>query len=394
MTDITIREIQGDEMLEIMHWLPGYGLNPSPPLPDKEERKEIFKNRRGAIYYALFQDEEPAACAASTEMIQQVRGGVYSMGGIWGVATHPSARRKGYQRGVLGSLLSAIHQQGQSLSCLYPFRGSFYERLGYVTFPVSRKAIFPPSALEPLAKIELDGEIELLLIGDGFDIYREYLEAHQKRVHGMAIFKYGDEYRAQRNNQWLALAKVKGELVGVMLYDLKGDHPTEFNLRAMRFYYHTSQGKFLLLSWIARHIDQAKRVEIWLPPYEQPETWLADLRVSMEPVFFSPMGRVIDVAKIGGMSTGDGAFSARIVDRLCRWNETVWRFETMDGKLQVSSGKRAECDLDIRGLAALIYGTHDPGDYSILGWGDPGEGVQEIMRKMFPRKVPYLHEMF
>ena len=234
----------------------------------------------------------------------------------------------------------------------------------------------------------------MTLIGDGFDIYRDYLKRHQANVHGMAIFEHGDRDRAQRNTSWLAMAKVDGEIVGVMLYDLKGEMPTKFKLRAMRFYYHTSQGKYLLLSWIAHHIDQADQVEIWLPPNAQPETWLSDLRVQMEPVFFPPMGRVLDVANIGGMVTGEGGFSARISDPICPWNEGVWRFETVDSKLTVSAGEVEDCKLDIRGLSALVYGTHDPGDFPILGWGEPGADEQGIMREMFARKVPYLHELF
>jgi hypothetical protein len=49
------------------------------------------------------------------------------------------------------------------------------------------------------------------------------------------------------------------------------------------------------------------------------------------------MGRVVDVARIGGMETGPGGFTARVSDPLCPWNEGVWRFETVDGKLQVIS---------------------------------------------------------
>jgi len=39
--------------------------------------------------------------------------------------------------------------------CLYPFRESFYERLGYVTFPQPRTARFSPQALLPLLKVKL-----------------------------------------------------------------------------------------------------------------------------------------------------------------------------------------------------------------------------------------------
>jgi hypothetical protein len=50
----------------------------------------------------------------------------------------------------------------------------------------------------------------------------------------------------------------------------------------------------LLLDWIARHIDQADRAELWLPPYEHPETWLADMQVRIESQERAPMSRILD----------------------------------------------------------------------------------------------------
>jgi hypothetical protein len=380
-------------------------------------------------YFALFEGETPVASVAGAPMTQQVRGALYSMGGIWGVATQLAARRKGYSRRLLTRLLAALREDGRSLSCLYPFRESFYERLGYVTFPQPRTAKFAPSALAPLLKRDLGGEVELTLIGDGLDTYLAYVGEMQGRVHGMAMFDFPDRVGAQSNRSWLALAKVDGELVGLMVYNLRGEEVMKFNLRASRFYYRTSQGRYLLLAWIARHVDQASQVEIRLPPYELPETWLADLKVVTEPSWIPPMGRVLDVARIGGMDTGPGDFTARVSDPLCPWNEGVWRFETVDGKLQVISMEaplasedahsalpdarsalpdarsalpdahsalagEADCDLSVQALAALIYGTHDPGDFAIRGWGNPSPEVQEIMRAMFPPRLPYLHEYF
>ena len=106
------------------------------------------------------------------------------------------------------------------------------------------------------------------------------------------------------------------------------------------------------------------------------------------------MGRVLDVAGIGGMHTGPGRFSARILDPLCPWNEGVWQFETAGGELHVSPGGRAGCDLTIQGLSALVYGTHDPNDLPLRGWGNPTAELQAELRALFPPRVPYVHEVF
>jgi hypothetical protein len=145
---------------------------------------------------------------------------------------------------------------------------------------------------------------------------------------------------------------------------------------------------------MARHVDQAREVEIWLPPFERPETWLSDLRVRAELLDHIPMGRVVDVAGIGGMQVGPGRFTARIRDPLCPWNEGTWQFESVDGLLQVSQAKEADCELKIQALSALVYGTNDPGDFELRGWGTPPAGIQAVMRSIFPPLLPYLGEIF
>lgn len=61
-------------------------------------------------------------------------------------------------------------------------------------------------------------------------------------------------------------------------------------------------------------------------PTDRPETWLADLAVSTESMNRAPMGRVLDVAQMGGQQVGDGRFTAAIHDPICPWNEGNWEF--------------------------------------------------------------------
>jgi hypothetical protein len=53
-----------------------------------------------------------------------------------------------------------------------------------------------------------------------------------------------------------------------------------------------------------------------------------------------------------------------------------------------------DCELSIQGLSALVYGTQDPGDFAVRGWGDPSPEVQAAMRTLFPPATPHLHELF
>jgi predicted acetyltransferase len=406
-----IRSLSGEEMLDVLFNLDQYAFHPSPPYQNKEEWMKLVRGRQGVTFHALFEGakvgggatsgaageaaSEAAVCgAASTGMTQNVRGKLFSASGVWGVATLPGARRKGYCRQVMASLLAAERQSGKVFSNLYPFRESFYERLGYCTFLYPMIARLKPAALLPLSKKELGGEVELKLISEAYPDYRDYLQNMIQIVHGMAYFTIGDASAAQRNRQWVALAKVDGAVEGLMLYSLQGEEISRFNFRAIRFYYRTNRARCLLLEWIARHVDQADRVEIWLPAFERPETWLSDLEIKLESQERAPMGRVLDVAGIGGMQVGDGSFTARISDPLCPFNDGVWRFESAEGRLRVEKAHHADCDLSIQALTGLVFGTHDPQDFSLRGWGNPSPGLQVVLRQMFSPKMPFLHEYF
>jgi len=396
MPESIIRPLQPDEMPEIMYQLTSYAFNSTPPWPNREQRLEVLRERLDPLYLALFEGDTAVSVAASTPMSQQVRGKIFDMGGIWGVVTRPEARRRGYCRRVLTELLTAVRDSGAVFTTLYPFRESFYERLGYTTFPLPLKARFNPANLAPLLNMDLPGHVELALIGEVYPAYHLFMQQLQRQTHGMAIIKANASRPAyQADSLWAAQAVVNGRLEGIMLYDLKGTEVTQFTLRAIRFYASSSAGRYLLLDWIARHVDQANRAELWLSPAERPETWLADTAVSVETMIRAPMGRVLDVAKIGGQQVGgDGRFTAAIHDPLCPWNEGVWEFVGENGRLHVHPAAAADCELTIQGLSALVYGTHDPADFALRGWGRPNEKVQAAMRVLFPPRLPHLHEIF
>ena len=383
-------------MVDIFHRLPSYAFFvPTPPLPDLEERTSDLLSRKGSRFFALFEEQRAAACAAITPMTQQVRGKLYPIYGVFDVVTVPQARRKGYARQILSHMYFEMREDQRPLSCLYPFRESFYERLGYVTFPQQRTALFSPQALLPLLKQDLEGEVELMLSGEGFDQYLACLRELRQQIHGLAIFDHPRRTRFEQNRQWLAVARINGTIVGVMLYQMKRNEPTGTLMQISRFNYLNAGGKYLLLNWLARHVDQAEQVELQgLPVYENPETWLADMRVKSESHSIAPMGRVIDVAGIDGMQTGPGQFSVRILDPACPWNEGPWKFETCHGKLSITRAPSATFELTIQALSALVYGTVDPADFAYHGWGSPGQESMPAIQAMFPRKLPHLYEYF
>ena len=392
--NITTRHLQGDEMLETLYTLNSYALHPSPPYQNRDDWMKIVREREGMNCHAVFEDETPLSVAVSTPMTQNLRGTLFPASGVWGVATHPSGRRKGYCRRAITAVLRADRERGMAFSNLYPFRESFYERMGYVSFPLTKIAKLAPASLAATLQMDTGGVIEQKLIGDAYDTYREYLAEMRLRTHGMAFFDYGDRGRANRNLLWAALAKFDGNLEGLILYNLQGADVTHYNFVAYRFYYRSSRARYLMLNWMARHVDQADRAELWLPADEFPEMWLADIQVKIESAIRASMCRVVDVERIGGMDVGEGSFAAQITDPLCPWNEGAWMFAASAGKLEVRKTSETARPLTVQGLTALVAGTHDPQEFHLRGWGSPSPEEQSIMRAMFPKMNPYVHENF
>jgi len=332
--------------------------------------------------------------AACPTLVQNVRGKVFPMGGLADVSSHPRVRRKGYTFKLIRHAFDWLKEHGYVFSCLYPFRESFYQRLGYATFPQGRKAIFDPAALKPILRMALPGEIEHALTGDGYDEYHDFIEDVLPTRHGMAMFADPQKESAQSNRAWLAFARINEKVDGLMSYSMVGEQMMEFNFRAVRFYYRTPSARYLLLNWIARHIDQANKVEIWLPPYEQPNTWLNDMGVKLDTIFVSPMGRILNLQSAGGMQVGEGKVNVEVDDPDCSWNQGVWEFEGGADGLRISPTENADFRLNIQAMSALFYGTNDPADFPVLGWGDPNMEQQAILRRMFPLELPYLHEFY
>jgi predicted acetyltransferase len=386
----TIRRVEADELIHTALKLTNYAFSSTPPFRSSEEMQGSVAFLEGATVLVLFEDDTPMATATSIPMPHTVRGKLYPLGGVAGVASHPNGRRKGYAYQVLENLLKSDYESGCVFSGLYPFRESFYGRLGFVTYPQVKITRFSPQSLSPLLKMDFGGEVNFYPHGEALEAYTAFLERMQPRIHGMARMSEEKELnRFNRSPVWIALARVDGEVVGVMTYKIEQYGGTT---KCAYFYYQDLRARYLLLQYLARHIDQIGEVEITLPPYEMPETWMPDLNVKISTTtWVTPMGRVLNVAQIGGMDVGNGSFTARIIDPQCEWNNGVYRFASNEGVLEVSATSQADCDLSINGLSALIYGTHDPEEFSFRGWGNPSPEVQGIMRILFPRRLPHMH---
>jgi predicted acetyltransferase len=395
MAEIKIRRLLGDEFSDTLYSLAPYSFDPSPPLTSREEWMRRVSMLLESTCLALFENDNPVVCIQSASMTQNVRGEIFPMAAFWGLSALPEVRRKGYARRAFTALMEATREEGHVFSTLYPFRESFYERLGYATFPSPVLARFSPDALAPVLKFDLPGEVRRVAMEEGVEDYRRFMKRKLGRQHGMAFYDKVDAIKEKLREQWVAQAWIDGQMQGIMTYQLQGgeDDQGKFQFAVSRLDYETAEAKYLLLRWIALHIDQADRVLILLPPGVHPETWLSDTKIKIE-LHEAPMARVLDIQGLNGLPAGDGKFSVLIHDPACPWNEGGWRIEGRNGRLHVVRDELATEGLSIQGLTALIYGSHDPRDFFSRGWGQLSSRSLQEASRMFPLADPFLDEVF
>lgn len=400
MSSVEIREVTGEEIITRARAVADYAFGASPQKPDLEDQRRRLQFRDpNSKTLVVFEDGQPVATTTSHPMQQNVRGRVLAMSGIAAVATHPVARRRGYIRQLFDRVFADSQERQQPVSCLYPFRESFYERLGYAAFPTPRYVTLDPHQLTPLVRMAKPGRVETISLADGWDQWRAFLVGYQRQVHGFSLrSEQGTRWRQDANDAWVALAydDERGEHPsGLMTYRITGY--TE-DLRADAFYYTTSLAKYQLLDWIGRHVDQVKRAVVKLGPAEYPELWFRDLDAHSashdEHAWPAPMARIMSVRDLAGIGAGDGTFAARIVDEQCPWNNGVYTFTGDGGALTVREGGDAATTLTIQGLSAVVYTGYDPDDIAFRHWGDVAAADRTAIRQVFHPAYPIMHEEF
>ena len=129
-----VRELHGEELFEALYSLNQYSLHSSPPFQNLEEWMAVVRPRKGMTCHAAMAEKKPLSIAVSSAMTQNVRGKLFPASGVWGVSTDPSARRKGYCRQVMASLLAAECETGKVFTTCIHSASCFTS--DWATFPI------------------------------------------------------------------------------------------------------------------------------------------------------------------------------------------------------------------------------------------------------------------
>ena len=395
MSKVEIKELKGENIDPILE-LAFYAFFPTPGNIEQIMKRKPYMKQDTCL--VLYEDEKPVSGLICKPILQNVRGVLKDMCGISEVATHPEGRRKGYAKKLMKLSFEKMKESNQGFSTLYPFKESFYERLGYVSFPQVRTAIISAKSLIPLLELKLDGTVERLDFDKGFEDYKKLLKDIRLQIHGMGVLHDADlERYKDEKKMWGIVAKEGNKTIGIMTYAITGFWK---DIKVRDFYCKNSLARYLFLHWFALHADQIKSIHIPIKPDEYPETWINDTfwgesgKIQSRDWVPSCMGRVVIVENLSNLNVGEGKISIKITDEHCKWNNKNYTFGSKEGKLTIIESAEYECELSIQALSAIVYGCYNLDDFGFKGWAKLSKENKDKIRNLFPKVHPYLHADF
>ncbi len=203
--------------------------------------------------------------------------------GIANVMVAPDHRREGAASVMFEKALEMFDEDGMPASILYPFEHRFYRYMGWGSAGEIRQYRMQTSQLSEYLDVLSEDEFNAVLMPESdLPLLMRYYDAEARRYNG--LLKRGEEYWRSKITappRQVVLAYYDQEIIGYLIYSLEELQADNFLMQEMvvhEWMSPTQEARDILLSFIARQVDQAVQVKIPLPPDEPLHLWMEDPR--------------------------------------------------------------------------------------------------------------------
>lgn len=357
----------------------------------------------GVTNWGAFEGETMFSTFAVTDFTQFFDGNQVKMGGIGGVATLPSHRRKGGIRGIFQAALTDMYENGCDFSYLYPFSTAYYRKFGYENC-VNRSFVTVDLGLLSPRKAETVSVLAEL----GSDLRGPIRELDRvwERTYNMAVCHPEKDYG------WVVKADPAGKqnfLYVCFDTDRKPLAYTKFrlenqtdgrNLVCSRFCFRNRKGFDGLMNLFKGFSADHRFLKFYLPEdsamgYLLPEWSMGAACWSTAP---SGMVRAVNARRVLEKAAycGSGRVCLELLDGQIQENNGVFDVTFENGKaVRVEkTEEKADVTLGINAFSALICGTSD--------WGDALQWMPDVtlhrenqaLKGVFYRKKLWIGDYF
>src|SRR5262245_20171261 len=338
-----------------------------------------------------------------------VRGQRIPITGVGSVAVSPEHRRRGVGEAALRAALRELRQRGNHLSALYPFRNSYYRKLGYGTIEYVHQLAVAASNL-PLS--DEARRVRRLMLPDRLAVETLYERVAQQ---GHFALARSPEWWAHRlwtyPGDWVVYeGRRRGQIEGYLYYEVEHSRgPFRLAVTLNEFVAATPEAHQGLIGHLATLRDQVEEIH---HAAGADNTWVTLLRSAQN---LRPGAEIGAFNDTGGIATGAmlrivdvkgalellpvapharGELIVEVDDPVLPINARAYAVSAREGRLRVAPEPkrrlpRLSADIDV--LAQLAAGTLAPGRAAESGLARSTAGAAEVMNGWFASRPAYLY---
>jgi predicted acetyltransferase len=330
----------------------------------------VFPLPKSSRAYGLYDGKTMSVGIMSHHYRTHLFGRQGTMSGIGGVASYPPSRNRGQVRELLAHILRKDLEMGATFSSLYPFRHSFYGRLGYGPLGGIKRCSFDPEDIATTHKPE--GEFKV------YDGSKAALDGYFAVLDGWAsAYNFGTEpvrWDVKRYNEYLGWVKekvflyyVKGKVRAVLQYKTSM-HPTHAStMEIRRIGWLDPESLASLFAFLKSFRDQCRTVILVSPPGLPLPLLIKEPNITTEQ-FASWMARPLDVQEILSAKIGknpvEGRFGVSVRDEVIESNTGEY---VLEGDKVTKKSYKAENAVDFPVFSAFLFGGYSLRDCVLAG---------------------------
>ncbi len=368
---------------------------------DYEETKPHLKDM--SQVYGCFDNDVLVSSFAYFTTSVFIRNKEFPMTGVWGVATAPHYRNRSLVRKLIHHTLERMNKDEIHISCLYPFKFSFYQKFGWKLANINHRYHIETEKFisRPVPDRTVREVFELT------DLKEVYANISGKRYNYM-VKRTEEDWRRKINPKTPGFFFVcydaddnpSGYLIArFMEYQPpqnEGVEHSDQTIYLQEIFWCDRKTKQALFNFLKRHMDHRKYVVFSTPDSNILES-LTEAIVKANEVFPGSMIRIVNVKLV--LETldypKDCEFILNVKDQICDWNNKTFNFSVVGGKLNLEeTSKSPDVTIDIGPLSQMVVGLRTASQIYDSWEIDSSEDMLPILNQLFPSKINFFREFF
>ena len=338
-----------------------------------------------------------------------LRGQRVPVTGVGSVAVSPEHRRRGVGEAAMRAALRELRQRGSHLSLLYPFRNSYYRKLGYGTIELVHQLAVSAANL-PLS--DEARRVRRLMLPDHLAVETLY---ERVAAQGHFALARNPDWWTRRlwtyPGDWVVYeGRRRGQIEGYLYYEVEHSRgPFRLAVTLNEFVAATPEAHRGLVGHLATLRDQVEEIHY---AAAADNVWPSLLRSAQN---LRPGAEIGAYNDTGGIATGAmmrivdvkgalellplatharGELILEVEDPVLPLNSRSWALLAREGRLRVapeSARRLPRLSTPVDVLAQIAAGTLSPTRAAEAGLARSTNGAAEIVNGWFAARPAYLH---